>query len=129
MIKVLSFLGSMFKSKEEREKDYQNYFKKIFPYGEPQKQKIQEIINDLINKKYRNQLMMHYVLIKQEMIESENKDYDAIATKIEKKKFVKLTPELKSCIRILIDKDLAMDDSLEYPTAQELKSTATKKKW
>lgn len=126
---MLSFLGSMFKSKEEREKDYQNYFKKIFPYGEPQKQKIQEIINDLINKKYRNQLMMHYVLIKQEMIESENKDYDAIATKIEKKKFVKLTPELKSCIRILIDKDLAMDDSLEYPTAQELKSTATKKKW
>lgn len=119
-----NFFELLFQSKEQREKNYKEYGAKIFPYGESQKQKIREILEDLITKKYGSHMMMHYVLIKQAMIESETKDYEAIATKVEKKNFVKLTPELKSCVRILIEKDLAMDESLEYPTAQELKSMA-----
>ena len=71
--------------------------------------------------------MMHYILIKEAMIDSEVKDYEAIAVDVEKKRFVKLTPELKDCVRILIYKDLAMDEGLEYPTVQELKAMAEKK--
>ena len=70
---------------------------------------------------------MHYILIKEAMIDSEVKDYEAIAVDVEKKRFVKLTPELKDCVRILIYKDLAMDEGLEYPTVQELKAMAEKK--
>lgn len=121
-----NLFGLLFESKEEREKSYHEYSFKIFPYGEPQKQKIRGVLEDLITKKVGDQIMMHYVLIKQAMIESKTKDYEAIAARVEKSKYVKLNPELKSCVRILIERDLAMDEALKYPTAQELKSMASK---
>ena len=121
---MANFFGFNFKSKEEREKEYQEYFKKIFPYGEAQRQRVLEILARLNNGNQEKQLMMHYVLIKEAMTDSEIKDYEAITAKIEKKRIVKLTPGLKDCIRILIYKDLAMDESLNYPTAQELKAEA-----
>ncbi|NLO09993.1 MAG: hypothetical protein GX129_09040 [Clostridiales bacterium] len=124
---MANFFGLNFKSKEEREKEYQEYFYKIFPYGEPQKQRVEELLINLLNKNKGNQFMMHYILIKEAMIDSEVKDYEAIAVDVEKKRFVKLTPELKDCVRILIYKDLAMDEGLEYPTVQELKAMAEKK--
>lgn len=121
---MAKIFGINFKSKEEREKEYQEYFKRIFPYGEPQRQMIHEILAKLNNGKQENQLMMHYILIKEAMIDAEIKDYEAIAAKIEKQRIVKLTPELKACIRILIYEDLAMDEALAYPTAQDLKAEA-----
>lgn len=123
---MASIFGFTYKSKEEREEEYQSYFKKIFPYGEPQKQKVEEILAGLLNNNQGSRLMMHYILIKEAMIDSEDKDYRALAAGVEKKKFVKLTPELKDCVRMLIYKDLAMDESLDYPTAQELKEAAKK---
>lgn len=124
---MASIFGFTYKSKEEREKEYQSYFKKIFPYGEPQKQKVEDILVDLSHKNQGNQFMMHYVLIKEAMIDSEDKNYEVIAAGIEKKRFVKLTPELKDCVRILIYKDLAIDEGLDYPTAQDLKEKAAMK--
>lgn len=123
---MASIFGFTYKSKAEREEEYQSYFKKIFPYGEPQKQKVEEILAGLLNNNQGSRLMMHYILIKEAMIDSEDKDYRALAAGVEKKKFVKLTPELKDCVRMLIYKDLAMDESLDYPTAQELKEAAKK---
>ncbi|TAH68851.1 MAG: hypothetical protein EWM47_07760 [Anaerolineaceae bacterium] len=124
---MAGFFGFDFQSKKEREKNYQEYAKKIFPFGDAQKEKVLEILNDLSAYKQANQLLMHYILIKEAMIDSEEKDYKAIAEKIEKKRYARLTPEIKDCIRILMDKDLAMDESLDYPTAQELKSIVEKK--
>ena len=63
---------------------------------------------------------MHYILIKEAMLDSETKDCEEIAARIEKKRIIKLTPEIRECIRILIDKDLGMDESLEYPTVRSL---------
>lgn len=123
---MAGFLGSLFQSKEEREKSYKEYSKKIFPYGEAQKQKILEILVDLLNEKDSNYFLMHYVLIKEAMIDSEVRDYKSIAARVEKKRLVKLTPELKECIRILMEKDLIIDESLEYPTIEELKENTAK---
>lgn len=70
--------------------------------------------------------MMHYLLIKEAMIDSETKDYEKIAADIEKKRLVKLTPELKACVRSLIYTDLGIDENLNYPTPEELKAKALK---
>lgn len=124
---MASIFGFTYKSKAEREEEYQSYFKKIFPYGEPQKQKVLEILIELLSKKEGNHLMMHYVLVKEAMLDSSVKDYSAVSKMIEKKRFIKLTPELKECVRILMERDLLIDESLDYPTAQELKSMVAKK--
>jgi hypothetical protein len=124
---MAKFFGIEFKNKAEREKEYQEYANKIFPYGEPQRQKIMKLLTELWGNERVNPLMMHYILLKEAVIDSEDKDYDAAAAKIEKKRIVMLNPELRECIRILIFKDLAMDEGLEYPTAEELKSMASER--
>ena len=121
---MAGFLGSLFQSKAEREKSYKEYVKKVFPYGDAQKQKILDILIELLSEKDSSYFLMHYLLIKEALIDSEVKDYKSIAAKVEKKRLVKLTPELKECVRILIDKDLIIDESLVYPTVQELKEMA-----
>lgn len=118
------FLEGLFQSKEEKERLYKEYFNKVFPYGEIQRQKVQDILSALIEKKRSSQLMMHYILIKEAMIDSADKNYEQIAAKIEKMKFIKLTPELKKCVRLLIYKDLEIDENLNYPTPEELKAEA-----
>lgn len=119
---MATFFGFKYESKKEREENYQAYFKKIFPYGELQKRKVEELLNELINKRRRNQLMLHYILIKEAMIDSVSKDYDAIAAEIEKKRYVKLNQEQKNCIRKLIETDLTIDGELNYPSIEELKA-------
>lgn len=119
-----NFMGFSFQSKEEREKEYQSYVNKLFPYGEAQSQKVRDILNALVGKKDRAQLMLYYILVKEALIDSESKDYEKIVSEIDKKKIIKLTPELKNCIRILIEKDLNMDETLNYPTPDELKAKA-----
>lgn len=123
---MMNFFEGLFQSKEEQERKYQEYFRKIFPYGEEQRQKIKDILYALAGKKNGVQLMMHYLLIKEAMINSESKDYEAIAATIEKKKLIKLTPELRACVRLLIYKDLEADENLKYPTPDELKAQAAK---
>ena len=123
---MMNIFEGLFQSKEERERRSQEYSKKIFPYGEGQRQKIKDILYALAGKKNGAQLMMHYLLIKEAMIDSETKDYEAIAARIEKKKLIKLTPELRACVRLLIYKDLEADESLNYPTPEELKAQAAK---
>jgi len=123
---MMDFFGGLFITKEERERKYKEYYRKLFPYGETQKQKIQDILQALIGKKYGTSLMMHYLLIKEAMIDSGMKDYDKIAADIEKKRLVRLTPELKACVRLLIYKDLGIDENLDYPTPEELKELAAK---
>lgn len=124
---MANFFGFNYKSKEEREREYQEYVHKIFPYGEEQRQRIQDLLAELHGKDKVNQLMFHYILIKEAMLDSFDRDYESIAARIEKKRIVKLNSEQKECIRLLIYRDLDMDESLEYPTSEELKEMAANK--
>lgn len=123
---MFEFLENLFMSNTERERKFKEYYKKMFPYGEEQKNKIQDILHDLVGRKNGPNLMMHYLLIKEAMIDSETKDYEKIAADIEKKRLVKLTPEIKACVRSLIYTDLGIDENLNYPTPEELKAKALK---
>lgn len=125
---MYNIFSSLFWSKEEKERYYQEYFKKLFPYGEAQKQKIHDILYSLVKEKYGAQLMMHYLLLKDAMLDSETKDYEKIAASIEKKKLIKLTPELKACVRLLLYKDLEIDGDLNYPAPDELMAQAVKER-
>lgn len=121
---MANFFGFDYKTKKEREEEFQNYFKKIFPYGETQKEMVENILGQLIKEKHKKQLLMHYIMIKEAMIDAANKDYEVISANIERKKIIKLTAELKECIKLLIYKDLAVDETLKYSSVMELKEEA-----
>lgn len=109
-----------FRSKEEEEKDFKNYFQTMLPYGEAQREKLFQILTELSPKSDPHNLMMHYLLLKEYMMGSESKNYDEISARVAKKKFIRLSPELKDSLGALLDADLQIDEKLQYPTIEEL---------
>lgn len=118
--------GSLFdfRSKDDKKRDYDAYSKRIFPYGDAQKEKIASILLELLPKEKEKYLMLHYVLVKQGLTSDNPMDYETSAKKIEKRKLVRLTPDFKAQIHALMDIDLAIDETLAYPSLEELKNIA-----
>lgn len=108
------------RSKEEKQRDYDSFSLRVFPYGDAQKDKIGELLETLFPKEKRKYLLLHYILIKDPLTLNDKDDYDAIEKKANKRKVVKITPEFKAVIKALVTADLAIDENLNYPTPEEL---------
>ena len=118
--------GSLFdfRSKDDKKRDYDAYSKRIFPYGDAQREKIAGILTEWFPKEKQKYLMLHYVLVKEGLTAENPVDYQTSAKKIEKRKLVRMTPEFRAGIHALLDVDLAIDETLTYPSLEELKDIA-----
>lgn len=119
MSNIFSGLFDM-RSKEEKQKQYEAYSKLIFPYGEAQRDKVQALLADMFPKQRLKYLMMHYILIKENMIGEKGLSREEAFKIVNKKKMIKVTPELEEGIKKLLAVDLAIDENLQYPLAADL---------
>lgn len=108
------------RSKEEKERDYDAFSQRVFPFGDEQKNKVGDLLEVLFPKEKRKYLLLHYILIKDPLTLNEKDDYELIEKKANKRKVVKITPEFKAAIKALVLADLAIDEKLNYPTPEEL---------
>jgi hypothetical protein len=111
-----------FRSKEEKEKSFKAYSKRIFPYGEAQKDAISEILAELFPEENKRYLLMYYVLTKQGMTEDEPMDFEKALSKAAKCKLLPMTEELKYGIKALLNIDFEIDEKLEYPSIDKLRN-------
>lgn len=118
-----NMFGNLFISKEERQQKYEAYSKRIFPYGDKQREIISFYLSELFPKEKLKYLLMHYILIKESVIGDEQLDIQMAAKKIGKKKIIRVTPELQELMIALLKADLAIDESLKYPSIIELKNS------
>jgi hypothetical protein len=112
----------LFISKEERNQKYNDYSKRIFPYGDKQKDKVSSILSELFPHENLQYLLMHYILLKERVIEEGTLDYESAFKKVSKKKIIKISPDLQNKMIELLKADLSIDESLEYPSAEEVKN-------
>lgn len=117
-----NMFGTLFISKEERQKKFEEYSKRIFPYGNDQRVKVSELLSEMFPKEKERYLIMHYILVKEQIISKDLADFDTIYKKIAKKKIVRNSEELKSAIYTILKFDMKIDDNLNYPTLAELKN-------
>ena len=108
------------RSKEEKERDYDAFSQRVFPFGDEQKNKVGDLLEVLFPKEKRKYLLLHYILIKDPLTLNEKDDYELIEKKANKRKVVKITPEFKAAIKALVLADLAIDEKLIYPMPEEL---------
>ena len=108
------------RSKDEKERDYDAFSQRVFPFGDEQKNKVGDLLETLFPKEKRKYLLLHYILIKDPLTLNEKDDYELIEKKANKRKVVKITPEFKATIKALVLADLAIDEKLNYPTPEEL---------
>lgn len=129
VIPMSSIISRMFdsRSKEEKDRDYEVYSKRIFPFGEVQKEKVGDLLSALFPKEKRHSLMLHYILLKDNVSGPDSKGYEAEARKMEKKKVVKITPQFQAAVKILMDLDLQMDEQLQYPDVEKFRQMVEEK--
>lgn len=123
---MAGFFGSMFdmRSKEEKQRDFEAYSKKIFPYGDPHREKVSEILSALYPKTDIKYLRMYYILLKDETTGENAVDFETATKKLKKKSMVKVTPELNADIHALLLVDSNIDENLSYPSIEELRASA-----
>ena len=118
---MASFFGMEVRSKEEKEQDFADYSKRIFPFGEAQKDRISQLLQDLFPQENRQCLMVYYVSIKDEMTKRAAKSFEAAAESQMRTSVIRVTPELIRGVRALIIADQEVGEDLNYPTIQELR--------
>lgn len=99
-------MDGLFKSKEERARIFEEYSKKIFPRGDEQRQWVSEQLSEMFPNEKSRFLMMHYIMIKELMVGDQKLDFETAAKKIEKKKLIRITPELREGIQKIMEQDL-----------------------
>lgn len=120
---VSGFLSGLFdfRSKEEKQRSYEAYSERIFPYGDAQKERITELLAGLFPKEKLNFVLMYYILVKAAILEDETVDFETTAKRI-KGSPIKSTPELRAGIHPLLEVDLTINENLEYPSLEELQA-------
>lgn len=123
---MAGIFGKMFdmRSKEEKQRDFEAFSKRIFPYGDTHREKISEILSGLYPKTNIKYLRMYYILLKDEMTGENAVDFETAVKKLAKKSVVKVTPELNASLHALLLADLETDENLNYPSVEELRKTA-----
>lgn len=125
---MASLFGRIFdmRTGDDKKRDFELYSKRIFPYGDEQKDKVFAVLEQLLPKHKQKYLRMHYIMIKQEMIAEEPLSFKEATKSLAKKTLVKLNKEQEAYLEALMMIDLGIEDKVEYPSIEEIKEQSKK---
>lgn len=130
---IADWLG--IKSREQEEREFQAFSENSFPYGQPQRDKIEELLSQLFPKEKKQFTMMLFLLGKQYYhgygLRNEQ-DYQGytqeerlnIAAKSLNRQLTGKHRKSLTTYLALIAADAQVDENLLYPTAQEIQEQA-----
>lgn len=124
-----------FKTAKQRERDAKNFNRWAFPYGEPQRQKIIDIIKQLIPKEDPKAALAVYLMGREAYRGSFKDDAEDLAERTEERKLRALDYQLKEQLfgrykkfipyyKVLVLADAQVDERLNYPSVEELRRRA-----
>lgn len=126
---IADWLG--IKSREQEEREFQAFSENSFPYGQPQRDKVEELLSQLFPKEKKQFTMMLFLLGKQYYhgygLRNEQ-DYagftqeerlNLAAKSLNRQLFGKHKKSLTTYLA-LIAADAQVEENLLYPTAQEI---------
>ena len=125
-----------FKSKEEREREARQYAQWAFPYGEPQREKLSEIIRQLLPEEDVKAGLAVFLMGREGYRGSVKEDAQEVAQKGEEKRILrsvyrmqpmlptKKKKALLSRYMALIIADCQVGEDLDYPTVEQLRKMA-----
>lgn len=130
---IADWLG--IKSREQEEREFQAFSENSFPYGQPQRDKVEELLSQLFPKEKKQFAMMLFLLGKQYYhgygLRNEQ-DYQGytqeerlnIAAKSLNRQLTGKHRKSLTTYLALIAADAQVDENLLYPTAQEIQEQA-----
>lgn len=125
----------VFKTAKQRERDAKKFDRWAFPYGEPQREKLKEIIKQLLPKEDPKAAMAVYLMGRQAYRGSFKDDAEDLAERTEAQKIKALDYQLSTQLfgrykkffpyyKVLVLADAQVDETLNYPSVEELRRRA-----
>ena len=125
----------MFKSAKQRERDAKKFDRWAFPYGEPQRQKVIALIKELLPKEDPKAALAVFLMGREAYLGSFRDDAEDLAERTEERKLRALDYQLSTQLfgrykkflpyyKALVLADAKVDESLNYPSVEELRRHA-----
>ena len=126
-----------FKSAKQRAREEKQFARWAFPYGEAQKEKVLELIRQLLPKEDPKAAMAVFLMGREALRGSFKDDPEDLAERTEQNKMNALDATLATQLfgrykkfipyyKALILADLEVDETLNYPSVEELRHRAEK---
>ena len=126
-----------FKTAKQRAREEKQFARWAFPYGEPQKEKVLELICQLLPKEDPKAAMAVFLMGREAMRGSFKDDPEDLEERTEEGKLATLDRVLQTQLfgrykkfipyyKVLVLADLDVNETLNYPSAEELRRRAEK---
>ena len=124
-----------FKTAQQRQRDERNFARWAFPYGDAQREKITQLIRELMPKEDPKAALSVFLMGREAYRGSFRDDPEDLAERTEDGKMKALDAVLANQLfgrykkfipyyKVLVLADLEVDEKLEYPSAEELRRRA-----
>ena len=124
-----------FKSAKQRAREEKQFARWAFPYGEPQRQKLMELVKELLPKEDPKAAMAVYLMGREAYRGSFKDEEEDLAERTEERKLRALDYQLKTQLfgrykkfipyyKVLVLADAEVDEMLNYPSVEELRRRA-----
>lgn len=125
----------LFKSAKQRAKEEKLFARWAFPYGDAQKEKVLQIVTELLPKEDPKAALALFLMGRQAYRGSFKDDAEDLAERTEADKMAALDSVLKNQLfgrykkfipyyKVLVLADLDVDETLNYPSVEELRRRA-----
>lgn len=126
-----------FKSAKQRAREEKQFARWAFPYGDAQKEKVNQLIRELMPKEDPKAALAIFLIGRQAYLGAYNDDPEELEERKESQKMAALESQLENQLfgryrkklpyyRELVLADAQVDASLNYPSAEELRCRAEK---
>ena len=120
-----------FKSAKQRAREEKQFARWAFPYGEPQKEKVKDLLHRLMPKEDPQVALAVFLMGREAVCGSFKDDPEDLAERTQKNKLDALDHTLQTQLfgryrrfipyyKVLILADLDVDETLNYPSVEEL---------
>jgi len=124
-----------FKTAKQRQRDERNFARWAFPYGDAQREKITQLIRELMPKEDPKAALSVFLMGREAYRGSFRDDPEDLAERTEDGKMKALDAVLANQLfgrykkfipyyKVLVLADMEVDEKLEYPSAEELRRRA-----
>ena len=124
-----------FKTAKQRERDAKKFDRWAFPYGEPQRRKVEALIRELLPAEDPKAALAVFLMGRQAYLGSFKDDAEDLAERTEANKIAALDSILRTQLfgrykkfipyyKALVLADAQVDENLNYPSAEELRRRA-----
>ena len=121
---MVRILGFFIPGKEERRKRDEEVLRHYFVYGAKHRDKVGELLEELIPGEKREHLLLYYLQIKDAMEACGLQDFDEAVTRMpSKSRIITVNKTVHQYYKAVMEADAGMDEDLVLPSADEIRKS------